>query len=365
MRSCYGASAMDFVVKRDALHECRTVDSAAIELQPGQALLSISAFGLTSNNITYGVLGEGMSYWNFFPSEGGWGRIPVWGFADVTATRHDALDEGTRVFGYLPPSEHLVVTPDRVDTRGFRDAALHRSSLPAAYNRYVRVDSDPLYDARYEDQQMLLQPLFFTAYLIDDFLNDHELFGARVVVLSSASSKTALATAFLLAGGEGVDVIGLTSPKSVGFVEGLGVYDRVIPYDSVGSLPSSPTVYVDMAGDADLRSAIHHHFGDSLVHSSAVGATHWDQMGGAPGALPGPRPTLFFAPERVVKRSREWGAQGLNTRIADAWRPYVQWAKGWLKVVHGHRAQDVEQAYLELLEGRTNPAIGHVLTMSG
>lgn len=355
---------MDFIVKRDDLHECRAVDAPAVVPEPGQALLKISAFGLTSNNITYGVLGKGMSYWNFFPAGNGWGRIPVWGFADVAATKHNALEEGTRVFGYLPPSEHLVVTPDRVDARGFRDAAPHRTSLPAAYNRYVRVDADPLYEERYEDQQMLLQPLFSTAYLIDDFLDDNGFFGGRVVVLSSASSKTSLSTAFLLAGREGVDLIGLTSPKSVGFVESLGVYNRVIPYDAVESLPTSPTVYVDMAGDTDVRSAIHHHFGDALVHSSAVGATHWDQMGGAPGGLPGPIPTLFFAPERVGKRSREWGVDSLNIRIADAWRPYVEWTTGWLKVVHGHGAQDVERAYLELLEGRSDPSIGHVLSMS-
>ena len=46
------------------------------------------------------------------------------------------------------------------------------STLPAAYNRYTRVDADPVYDADTEDQQMLLRPLFFTSYLIDDFLTD-------------------------------------------------------------------------------------------------------------------------------------------------------------------------------------------------
>jgi hypothetical protein len=355
---------MDFVVARDNLRECRAVDSPAVELKPGEALLQISAFGLTSNNITYGVLGEGMSYWNFFPAEGGWGRIPVWGFADVSVTANKALQEGTRVFGYLPPSEHLVIAPDRIDSRGFRDASPHRASLPSAYNWYVRVDTDPLYNARYEDQQMLLQPLYFTAYLMDDFLDENRLFGAHVVVLSSASSKTALSMAFLLAQREGVDVIGLTSARSLEFVESLGIYERVITYERVDSLPASPSVYVDMAGDADVRSAVHHHFGEKLAHSSAVGATHWNQVGGGAGLLPGPRPTLFFAPERVRKRTRDWGADGLSSRIADAWRPYVEWSSGWLKVVHGRGAGDVERAYLELLEGRSDPSVGHVLSMS-
>ena len=42
----------------------------------------------------------------FFPAESGWGRVPVWGFADVVGSRHQALAEGVRVFGYLPMSTH-------------------------------------------------------------------------------------------------------------------------------------------------------------------------------------------------------------------------------------------------------------------
>ena len=45
---------------------------------------------------------------------------------------------------------------------------------------------------------MLLRPLFMTAFLLDDLIADNDCFGARTVVLSSASSKTALSLAFLL-----------------------------------------------------------------------------------------------------------------------------------------------------------------------
>jgi hypothetical protein len=65
-----------------------------------------------------------------------------------------------------------VVVPDRVDQRGFVDASPHRSDLPSAYNGYTRVEADPAYDSRHEDQQMLLWPLFVTSFLIDDFLDD-------------------------------------------------------------------------------------------------------------------------------------------------------------------------------------------------
>ena len=354
---------MDFLVKRDNLHECRVVDPQAVELEPGQSLLHISAFGLTSNNITYAVFGETMSYWSFFPAEGGWGRIPVWGFADVAASKHDDLPEGTRVFGYLPMSSDLVVVPDRVDERGFVDASPHRSSLPAAYNRYTRVEADPAYDARYEDQQMLLWPLFMTAFLIDDFLDDSGFFDASAVVLSSASSKTALGIAFLLGQRDGIEVIGLTSPTHAAFVEELGGYDRVITYDAIDSLPDTAAVYVDMSGNAAVRGAVHHHYRERLRHDAVVGDTHWDQPAGDVPELPGAQPAFFFAPDRLNKRRKEWGPQGLGARLGDAWRRFVHWSDQWLEVVRGNGPEAVERAYLELLAGRTDPSVGHILSM--
>ena len=102
---------MDFEVRRDDLRECRVVDGDDAALEPGQALLRVDSFGLTTNNITYAVFGEAMSYWDFFPAEDGWGRVPVWGFANVAAAGDTDLPEGSRVFGYFPPSSALVVRP--------------------------------------------------------------------------------------------------------------------------------------------------------------------------------------------------------------------------------------------------------------
>jgi Protein of unknown function (DUF2855) len=355
---------VDFLVAKDDLHRCRFLDVAPPELEPGQALLAVDAFGLTSNNITYAMFGQAMSYWSFFPTEAGWGRVPVWGFAEVTASRQEALEVGARVYGYLPPSSELVVAPARIDARGFLDASPHRSTLPPAYNGYTIVADDPIYDAHSEDEQMLLRPLFFTSYLIDDFLQDAAMFSASAVVLSSASSKTASALAFLLSRREGIDVVGLTSSRSAEFARGIGVYDSVVAYEDVGSLPAEDAVYVDMAGDAELRGAVHGHYGERLRHSAVVGATHHDRMGDVPDSLPGPRPRFFFAPDRVAARSKEWGRDGLERRLADAWRPYMQWTKGWLEVIHGHGREALERAYLELLDGHIDPAKAHVLSLS-
>jgi hypothetical protein len=354
---------VDFLVARDDLHRCRFLDSEPAELLPGQAQLQVASFGLTANNITYAMFGEAMSYWSFFPAVEGWGRVPVWGFAEVTATQQPELEVGTRVYGYLPPSSEFILEAARVDARGFIDASPHRARLPPAYNSYARTDADPIYDDAHEDEQMLLRPLFFTSYLIDDFLDDCATFGAGTVVLSSASSKTASALAFLLSRREGVEVVGLTSARSGDFARRLGVYDAVIPYEEISELPRERSVYVDMAGDAAVRDAVHGHYGEELAHSAVVGATHHDRMGELPDGLPGPRPMFFFAPDRVTKRSADWGREGLEQRLADAWRPYLEWTGTWLEVLHGEGSDAVEGAYLDLLDGRIDPAKAHVLSL--
>lgn len=354
---------MDFLLARDDLHRCRFRDAPPPALEPGQALLDVCAFGLTSNNITYAMFGEAMSYWSFFPAEEGWGRMPVWGFAEVSQSRAAELEVGRRVFGYLPPSTELLVTPARVDAHGFVDASAHRAKLPAAYNGYTSVEADPVYDVEHEDEQMLLRPLFFTSYLIEDFLAEGENFGASNVIISSASSKTSSALAFLLSERGGVEVTGLTSQRSVELVRGLGVYDEVLSYAELDSLPAGRAVYVDIAGDAHVRLGVHTRYGEELVHSAVVGATHHDQMGEVPADLPGARPTFFFAPDRVAKRSAEWGRAGFEERLAQAWHPYVKWSESWLEISHGRGAEPLEAAYLELLDGRLDPLAAHVLTL--
>src|SRR5262249_4300831 len=158
-------------------------------------------------------------------------------------------------YGYLPPSTELLVAP-RVSEQGFTDISPHRRPLPAAYNSYVRTEADPVYEKANEDRQMLLRPLFYTAWLLEDFLNELDMFGADIAVLSSASSRTASALAYLLSLRAGVEVVGLTSPRSGPFVGALEVYDRVVFYDDLDELPSGRSVYVDMSGDAGVRAGV-------------------------------------------------------------------------------------------------------------
>jgi hypothetical protein len=366
----------DFLVQRKQLRQTRTA-AAPLAPGPGQALLAVDKFALTANNITYAVFGDAMQYWNFFPvppSLADWGRVPVWGFAQVVESSHPGLQAGERLYGYLPMSTHLVVQPDRVTAEGFMDASAHRRPLPAPYQLYGRCTHDPLHDPRHEDERALLHPLFFTSWLIQDFLADHAMFGARQVVLASASSKTALGVAFLLKNGDAPHfhenengerprVIGLTSPGNQAFCERLGYYDEVVTYDALATLPADvPTVFVDMAGEGRLLHAVHHHFGEQLKHSCIVGATHWEQRE-TQHQLPGAKPQFFFAPTQVGKRRRDWGPGVLEQRLGEAWRRFLPSVSGWLEVRHGRGPEAVKAVYMEVLEGRSTPTVGHMLSL--
>jgi Protein of unknown function (DUF2855) len=330
------------------------------DLAEGQALLAVSSWALTANNITYGAFGSIMRYWDFFPAPAGWGRIPVWGFADVVASRAEGVEAGARVYGYLPMSTHLVVEPVRPTSGGFADGAAHRQGLPHVYNQYERVGRR---DATSEAYKALLQPLFMTSFVLDDWLADNDLFGAEVVVLGSASSKTAIGLAHLLSTYRRARVVGLTSARNAEFVRGTGAYDDVVVYGSLATEAARvPAVFVDMAGSAEVRAEVHTHYGDDLRFSSAVGATHWDEMAGG-GDLPGPRPPMFFAPDQITKRRADWGPGGLEARFATAWESFTASVAGWLEVVEVRGPEAVTAAYLEVLEGRCPPAHGLICSL--
>lgn len=365
-------------VRKDQLALTQWHHSPAQALAPGQVRLTVDRFALTANNITYGAFGDAMNYWQFFPTgDAAWGCLPVWGFGTVQQSAHPDVAVGERVYGYFPMADQVVLSPARVNAAGWSDAAEHRAQLHPVYNQYLRCDTDPFGAATaaampqasaapQEGVQALLRPLFVTSWLIDDFLADNGFFGVGVVLLSSASSKTAYGAAFQLAQRPGVQVVGLTSVANVAFCESLGCYHRVLTYEQLDALPAdTPCVYVDFAGNAALRRAIHTRF-TALAHSCSVGGTHVDQLGGAKD-LPGPRATLFFAPAHIKKRQAEWGGPVLGQRMVAAWQAFVarvtQPDDEWLKIQAGSGPEVVVRTYAQVLAGRGDPRVGHVLTV--
>lgn len=360
------AENVDFVVNKRNLGECKFVSSAVTALEAGAVRFLVESFAFTANNVTYGVAGELLNYWQFFPAEDGWGRIPVWAIGRVVESRHDDFSEGDRYYGYFPMSTSLVVQPDRVTARGFFDGAAHRKKLAPTYNQYTRVTTELGFAPAYENHSMLYRPLFATSFLIDDWLAESAFFGAKTVVLSSASSKTTfgLAHQVSLRRDDGYRIVGLTSASNVEFVKGLGLYDDVVAYDDLTSIPNdAPVAYVDMAGNAGVNAAIHDHFSDQLKLSLIVGLTHW-QDGGRNADLPGAAPQMFFAPDQIQKRMKELGSQEFQQMIGAALAKLYAFADQHVEIVVRSGQDGVQSVYQETLAGKSTPNRGYLVSMN-
>jgi hypothetical protein len=355
------------LTRKTALSETCINTLALPALEPGEALLRVDGLALTTNNITYALLGDSMRYWNFFPTgSDGWGQMPAWGFADVIESRAPGVEVGERFYGYYPVASHVRVRPARCSARGFHDAAPHRLELTSAYNHYTRCANDPVYERALEDYQMLLRPLIITSFFGADFLQDNAFFGAQQLVISSASSKTAYGTAFCLGHAEGIQVVGLTSERSRAFVEGLGCYQRVVSYEDLTTLPATtPTTYLDFAGSEELRAKVHHHFGDALKYDCLAGSAQNTDPHHLKTDLPGPKPALYFAPVQIAKRNKEWGYDEVNRRFGEAQRAFIarvsDRTRPWLKLVRHQGVAATAALMSDLAKGKLDPLEGHVV----
>ena len=228
----------DICCSKEDYKQVEVAVAPPITLAEGEALLAVNHFSFTANNISYAATGDALGYWQFFPCEkDGSGRIPVWGFATCVASRAPrACPVGSRIYGYLPMSTFLCVKPKGNGRGGFVDVKEHRQGLPMAYNQYNFCKDWPLYVDGKEELVSLLQPLFTTSWLLDDFLSASAgedsspapFWGATSVVLSSASSKTSIGLAYMLKRRVGIKVIGLTSKGNVSFCRRLGWYDEIL-----------------------------------------------------------------------------------------------------------------------------------------
>jgi hypothetical protein len=340
----------------------------ALPLQEDEVLLKIDRVAITTNNITYAAFGEAMQYWGFFPTGlPEWGHMPVWGFADVVMSNAEGVETGERFYGYFPLASHIRMKAVRVTKRGFYDGSAHRLSLTSAYNQYTRCSNDPAYSRENENYQMIVRPLFITSFMCADFLQDNGFFGARRIVVSSASSKTAYGTAFCLKDKYDVKLVALTSRGNRAFVEGLGCYHEAVTYEELEDMPAEePTLYLDFSGDEALRARVHHHFGNALAYDCFAGSAQNTGFLRDTG-LPGPKPEFYFAPVQIRKRNIDWGHDEVNRRFNEAQLAFIRRVgdreRPWMRIVESRGYAEAQKLIEDMHGGRIDPAKGHVVVL--
>ena len=339
----------------------------AVNMGEGDVLVRVDRFGLSSNNITYVVLGDRLGYWQFFPAapgpeddEGdhGWGVMPVWGFADVVESGCANLEVGERLFGYFPPATHLVMHPDASNPAGSPviDASAHRADLPPTYNTYQRVLQEPDYDPADDDLRMLLNPLQMTSWALWEAMREAAWFSAEQVVIVSASSKTGLGLARALKRDQTAPrIVGITAQKNRDFVIGLGLYDQVVTYDEIEcTLTKRPSVVVDMAGSGAVLGRVHSHLGEAMLHSINVGLTHWDETGDGQGIIR-ERSEMFFVPGVLQEKMKQWGAGEFNRATQDFLVSSFAASRDWLTIESVQGLEGLAVKYAMVREGSLSP----------
>lgn len=335
-----------------------------LELGDGKILLRIDRFGFTANNLTYAIYGDSFGYWRFFPALPGWGIIPVWGYADVVRSNCANLCPGERIFGYLPMADHLVVQPSQITAASFRDDAAHRSTLPQSYNDYRRVAADPRHAPQFEARQALLKPLLTLSWLVAEMLVEAAYYGADQVVITSASSRTALGIARALQSAHcTVPMIGVTSAANRDFVEARRVFEMVFDYDQASELPVRPTIIIDLSGSHTVLQRLHAHLDGAILRSIRVGDT--SQAGKPVGRIAGPEPILFFAPDEIRGRRRAWGTSEYQRRYETAWDMLSAWMADWLVVDSASGLASIEQVYHAIRTGSSSPERAHLCRLAG
>ncbi len=339
------------------------------ELAAEHIRVSVGPWALTANNVTYMVTGDQIGYWGFFDPKAygidraGSGRMPVWGYATVTQSNCENITAGQEIYGFFPITKSFDMKPGKVNPFGFADTADHRAKLHALYNGYTFTASDPSYGA-HKDLQPVLRPLFTTSFLIDDFLATENFFGAEQVLLLSASSKTALGTAYCLKARGNIKVAALTSEGNKAFTEATGFYHDVHTYDAITDMdPDVKTVVVDMSGNAAVIDTLEAHFEENITYICRVGMSHWQDATKRPPKRTATPTAFFFAPDHAKQRITDWGREGFDVKLAERWIPFLDSASDWLEIENRTGIEAVLENYKDLLNGQSAPNKGYLFTL--
>ena len=343
------------------------------DLGESEIAVTLERFAFTANNVTYGVAGDTIGYWQFFPpandTNNEWGCIPMWGLAEVTHSNIEGISVGERIFGYFPAATNLVLNPVKVTDQSFSDGKDHRTELPAVYNNYVRLSGDSSYNKAMDNIRALLFPLHITSFCLCDSLGDNSYYDASQIIIVSASSKTAIGLAQGLSDEKDTPkIVGLTSARNIDFVKSLGCYDEVISYDQLDIVNTdTPTVMVDMAGNREILGTLHGALGDNMHQCLTVGMTHWDNETTAEDHLgklmQRDRTEFFFAPAHIQKRVNDWGYQGYNDKTSAFMTTRATQSKDWMQVIEISGINNFITTYEEVVAGNMNPSEGVIVLL--
>jgi len=181
----------------------------------------------------------------------------VWGIAEVTSTTIEGVEVGAQYFGLLPIGESVSFAKASLKKED-GSIVVDRPATFAAYNSFNKIESDTAMSTscEYSDLALVCFPGIVTGHGLYFRMLEQNCYGADSIVVTSASSKVAVAMALYMKNDpdkkfENISIIGYTSANNMQFCKQTGLYDSLLTYDDV--LPSEKKyVVVDIAGRTDI-----------------------------------------------------------------------------------------------------------------
>lgn len=261
------------------------------------------------------------------------------------------------------------------------------------YNQVIRCATDAQYspDPLAEDLTMLYRPLYWTSFWCEDWLfTSNYRGGAKLIFISSASSKTAFCLAYCIQLRirnreipADTKIIGLTSNRNTGFTKSLGLYNEVVSYDDINenSFDSGVrAIYADVAGSDRLNKKLLTVQGPVFVAAIRLGMSNvtptkldatnvWTKNTGLEGVKARSVPAkalefeTFFMVEWLAVRVKQLSVKEIVGMQIVAWKRLLVGAKDWVEITRVYGGEKVKSVYDSALKNGLRAEDGYVWSL--
>lgn len=220
---------------------------------------------------------------------------------------------------------------------------------------------------------MLYRPLYWTSFWCEDWLfasNYHG--GAKLIFISSASSKTGFCLAYCIQIRirnkeipADTRIVGLTSNRNMGFTRSLDLYHEVISYDELNGKSFTPgvrAIYADVAGSDELNKKLLAVQGPVFVAAIKLGMSNvtptkldatnvWtkntklEETAGRSSSTGALEFETFFMVEWLAVRVKQLSVKEIVGMQIKAWKRLVVDARGWVEITRVYGGEKVKAAY--------------------
>merc|ERR1712217_453860 len=279
---------------------------------------------------------------------------------------------GTRLYGIVPPCKYKLQQVGGVIPAGKNGepakVEISMEGLPYNLRRFSELevvedvaDVDPDWD----DWKMVMKEIYTMAFYVDEnLLVDTGMINS--VIISCASSKTALALAYCLRMREMRYVVGLTSKEHIDFVKSTDLYHDVFTYDEVDPLPNNHTnVYMDFKCDGELRQKITLRMSTNLMYNMVLGPAVFQKK--MKDQLFEKRAREMLFDESSWRERRRMVAEvtktGRNEKLRYSQKAFIERIKKYIKLRHMGGPEAFKQIYDGVYSNTVPPNEAYVCTL--